>query len=278
MGIKVTILGCGGAGGVPTLSSGFGRCNPENPKNIRRRASILVSDGHTTVLVDAGPDVRAQLIDADCRHLDAVLFTHGHADHTHGIDDLREVNRAMRAPIDIYADAETLQMLETRFGYAFEGLKPGEQYFKPWLIPHDVGEIMNDVFMLKTIHVRAFRQDHGFSSTLGFRIGDVVYSTDVVNLPDAAKDIIRGAQLWIVDAFTDVPHATHAHLEKTLGWIDELKPKRAVITHMGPNLDYDEVNFKCPVGVTAAFDGLTIEVPAAPHQPDIVNLVAASGA
>ncbi|MBL8628744.1 MAG: MBL fold metallo-hydrolase [Rhodospirillaceae bacterium] len=271
--MKVTILGCGGAGGVPSLSDGYGRCNPDNPKNNRRRSSILVSDGHTTVLVDAGPDVRAQLLDAKVRHLDAVLFTHLHADHTHGIDELREINRAMRKPLDAYADAETFAALESRFGYAFEGIEPGQPFFKPWLVAHDVGETMHDIFMLKTLQVRAFRQDHGFSTTLGLRFGDVVYSTDVLELPDAAKDVIRGCALWIVDAFTDTPHPTHAHLEKTLGWIDELKPKRAVITHMGPNLDYDAVNFKCPVGVTAAYDGMVIEVPSAPKEPAIVPLI-----
>lgn len=272
MTIKVTILGCGGAGGVPSISEGYGRCDPTNPKNQRRRSSILVSDGHTTVLVDTSPDVRAQLLDAQCRHLDAVLFTHGHADHIHGVDELREINRAMRAPLDIYADAETLRTLETRFAYAFEGIAPGQSFYKPWLIPHDVGETLTDVFMIKTLHVRAFRQDHGFSATLGFRFGDVVYSTDVLNLSDAAKDIIRGAKLWIVDAFTDVPHPTHTHFEKTLAWIEELKPKRAILTHMGANMDYDTVNARCPVGVTAAFDGMTIEVTTVPPEPTVVPL------
>lgn len=260
MTIKVTVLGCGGAGGVPSISDGWGQCNPANPKNARRRASILVQDGLSTVLVDASPDLRSQLLDANCRHLDAVLFTHAHADHIHGLDELREVNRAMGGPLDVYADAETLRTLETRFGYAFEGIEPGQPIYKPWLKAHDIGENFTDIFMLKTLQVRAFRQSHGYSTTLGFRFGDVAYSTDAWELPDAAKDVIRGAQLWIVGAMTDTPHPTHAHLDKVLGWIEELKPRRAVLTHLGTKMDYDAVNGRCPVGVTAAYDGMTIEV------------------
>lgn len=260
MSIKITILGCGGAGGVPSLSEGWGACDPRNPRNARRRPSILVADGHTTVLVDASPDVRQQLLDAGTCRLDGVLFTHAHADHIHGLDDLREVNRVIRGPLGVYADAETLRELETRFGYAFQGIAPGEPIFRPWLVAHDIGETLTETFIVKTLQVRAFRQDHGFSSTLGFKFGDAVYSTDVVDLPEAAKELIRGAKLWIVGAIGTAPHPTHAHLEKALGWIAELKPRRAVITHMGPKLDYDAVNARCPVGVTAAYDGMVIEV------------------
>ena len=260
MSIKVTILGCGGAGGVPSISEGYGQCDAANPKNIRRRASVLVSDGPTTVLVDASPDLRAQLLDASTQRLDGVLFTHSHADHIHGLDELREVNRVMGGPIDAYADAETLRQLELRFGYAFQGIEPGQSIYRPWLVAHDIGEALAETFMVKTLQVQAFRQDHGFSTTLGFRFADVVYSTDALELPDAAKNIIRGAKLWIVGAFTNAPHPTHAHLDKVLGWIEELKPRRAVITHMGPKLDYDAVNARCPAGVTAAYDGMVIKV------------------
>jgi phosphoribosyl 1,2-cyclic phosphate phosphodiesterase len=258
--IKVTILGCGGAGGVPAISEGWGLCNPQNPKNRRRRASILVQDGHTTVLVDASPDLREQLLDAGVTRLDGVIFTHGHADHIHGLDELREVNRVMRAPLAAYADAETLQALEIRFGYAFEPIAPGKPFFKPWLVAHDVGETAAESFMIKTLSVRAFRQEHGYMPTLGLRFGDAVYSTDIVRMNAATRDAVRGAKLWIVDAFTDAPHPTHSHLEQTLAWIAELKPRRAVITHMGTRLDYDAVNARCPVGVTAAYDGMVIEV------------------
>lgn len=260
MSVKVTILGCGGAGGVPSISAGFGKCDPANPRNQRRRASILVQDGHSTVLVDTSPDLRVQLLDIQCRHLDGVLITHPHADHIHGLDELREVNRAMNGPIDIYSDAETLRTLETRFGYAFEGLPPdAPSIFKPLLIAHDIGETLSETFMVKTVQVRAFRQSHGWSPSLGFRFGDIAYSTDVHELPDEAKEVIRGCAVWIVGALTDVPHPTHAHLDKALGWIEELKPRRAVLTHLGTRLDYDAVNARCPVGVTAAYDGMVIE-------------------
>jgi len=255
--MKVTILGCGGAPGVPTVSSGWGRCDPKNPKNRRRRSSVLVNDGTTQVLVDTSPDLRDQLLDAEVRHLDGVLYTHGHADHMHGLDELREINRAMKAPLPIYATADTLAALETRFGYAFEGIPEGETYFRPWLMPN---VITGAPFTVKTLQAQPFVQSHGFSTTMGFRMGDMAYSTDVWDLDDTAKAMLTGLSVWIVGALTDTPHPTHAHLDKVLGWIDELKPRRAVITHMGPTLDYETLVFHLPVGVTPAFDGMVIEV------------------
>jgi phosphoribosyl 1,2-cyclic phosphate phosphodiesterase len=255
--IKVTILGCGGAGGVPSLSDGWGSCSPANPRNNRRRSSILVQDGQSRVLVDASPDLRAQLLDAGVNRLDGVLFTHGHADHIHGLDELREINRVLRGPLPIWANAETLRTMETRFGYAFEGLKPGEPIFRPWLVPNVLD--MAAEFMVRTLQVQPFPLDHGYSMTTGFRFGGrIAYTTDALDLTPQAKDQIRGINLWIVGAFTEAPHPTHAHLDKVLGWIDELKPRRAIITHMGPKLDFDAVNARCPVGVTAAYDGMVV--------------------
>jgi phosphoribosyl 1,2-cyclic phosphate phosphodiesterase len=259
--MRITILGCGAAPGVPSVSRGWGRCDPANPRNRRRRASVLVSEGDAALLIDASPDLRDQLLDARVRRLDAVLFTHGHADHIHGLDELREVNRIMRGPIPVFGDAETLRTLETRFGYAFEGIAPGAPVYRPWLVPTVVGA---DAFTAAGMVVRAFPQDHGFSTTLGFRIGDFAYSTDVLDLGEEAFALLEGLSVWIVGALQELPHPTHAHLDKVLGWIARVKPRRAIITHMSNDLDYDALMRRLPVGVTAGFDGLQVEVESPP--------------
>ena len=211
-----------------------------------------------TILIDASPDLREQLLDAEVKRVDAVLFTHGHADHIHGLDELREINRLMRAPIPVFGDTETLQALETRFGYAFEGIPAGQPFFRPWLQPSAV----NDAdFAAAEVPVQPFVQDHGFSTTLGYRIGDFACSTDVLDLSDAAFARLQGLAVWVVGALGELPHPTHAHLDKVLCWIARLKPRRAIITHMSNALDYETLMFHLPVGVTpAAFDGLQIEI------------------
>ncbi len=258
--MKITILGCGAASGVPTVSQGWGRCNPANPKNRRRRASILVEEGGATVLVDTSPDLRDQLLDAGVRRLDAVLFTHAHADHIHGLDELREVNRAMGGPIPVYGTAETMKMLEYRFDYAFQGIPEGKPIFRPWLIPHVI-EPGEDI-VIGPVTAKGFAQDHGYSTiTLGYRFRDFAYSTDLRDLPPPAKSMVRGAKLWIVGALQQAPHGTHANLDQVLGWVRDLAPARTVITHMSNDLDYDSmVEHLLPVGVTPAFDGMTLEV------------------
>ena len=231
--LKVTILGCGGAGGVPTVAKGWGACDPNNPRNNRRRASLLIETEKTRVLVDASPDLRTQCLDAGVRTLDAVVFTHGHADHTIGLDELREINRALGGPLDIWADVETMKELETRFGYAFEGIASGQPIYRPWLIPNIIDAPMP--FRVKDVEITPFLQDHGVMDTLGFRIGDFAYSTDLMALPAAAKAALQDLDLWIVGALTnDQAHQTHDSLDVALDWIAELKPKRAIITHMGP--------------------------------------------
>jgi phosphoribosyl 1,2-cyclic phosphate phosphodiesterase len=255
--VKITILGCGAAGGVPMISSGWGDCDPKEPKNRRLRPSILIEAEGKTLLVDTSPDLREQLLAADVRHLDAVLFTHAHADHLHGIDDLREINRAMRAPIDVFAEATTLAEIGERFGYVFTPLDPEKTtIYKPWLIPHAIsGE-----FAAAGLAFTAFDQDHGFSRTTGFRFGAAAYSTDVLDLPDSSLALLHGLDLWIIGCLVDIPHVTHAHVAKALAWRDIVKPKRMVITHMSPRLDYASLSASLPAGVEPAYDGMVLTV------------------
>lgn len=255
--MKVTVLGCGGSTGIPIVGVGWGKCNPENPKNRRLRPSILVENGATTLLVDTSPDLRQQLLDADVSRLDGVLYTHYHADHLHGIDDLRPINRAMSAPIDMYADAATLEQIQTRFAYVLEPLADGATfYYKPTLVPHQIRH--GDQLCIGDIDFTVFEQDHGVCKTLGFRFGSIAYSTDVVELDDAAFAALEGVGTWIIGTLFDHPHHTHAHVEKALEWIEIVKPERAFLTHLGPDLDYDTLNDRIPDGVSLAFDGLIV--------------------
>lgn len=255
--LKITILGCSGAGGVPTVSRGWGACDPTNPRNERLRASVLVDQGETRLLIDASPDLRAQCLINNITRLDGVLFTHDHADHTHGLDDLREINRVIHGPLEIWADQDTLTALMSRYAYAFEGIPEGQPIFRPWLSPHLI--TAPNAFDCAGVTITPFLQDHGFMDTLGFRIGNFAYSTDVKALPDAAKAALQDLDLWIIGALTNnAAHQTHVSLDTALEWIEELKPKRAVITHMGPELDFEAVKAKCPAGVAPAYDGMTL--------------------
>jgi phosphoribosyl 1,2-cyclic phosphate phosphodiesterase len=262
--VKATILGCGATTGVPMIARGWGKCDPANPRNRRLRSSILIEDGATVILVDTAPDVREQLLAADVKRLDAVLYTHAHADHAHGIDDLRAVNRAMNAPIPCYADAHTLSDLKRRFDYVFEPMAPGaETIYKPWLIDHEIRP--GETFKVNATEITAFDQDHGFSRTLGFRFGrgagSIGYSTDLTILPEEAFPILDGVDTWIVGTLTETPHPTHAHVDKALDWIARVKPRQAVLTHLSIGLDYAELSAKLPDGVAVAYDGLVLQTP-----------------
>ena len=254
--MKIRILGCGGSGGVPLIGDKWGNCDPGEPKNRRRRVSILVEEGATTLLIDTSPDLREQLLDAGTNRLDAVLFTHAHADHLHGIDDLRSVNRLMRAPIPVYANTDTLEKIGQRFGYVFAPLESGDSFYKPTLVPH----VIDGAFEIAGIRIVPFEQDHGFSATLGFRIGDMAYSTDVVDLDETAFAVLEGVELWVVDCLRYEPHPTHSHLAKTLSWVARVKPRRAVLTHMDIPLDYATLRRNLPAGVEPGYDGLMIEL------------------
>lgn len=255
--MRVTILGCGGSSGVPLIGNVWGNADPANPRNRRRRPSILVENASTTVLVDTGPDMREQLVDAGVQRLDGVLYTHAHADHVHGIDDLRAVNWLTGKPVDVYGDAETLDILGRRFDYCFKPLPPGGNvYARPVLVPH----VVEGPFRVGTLDIIPFVQDHGYSSSLGFRFGRIGYSTDVVRLNDEAFAVLEGVETWIVDCVRlEPPHPVHAHWEITRGWIERLKPKRAILTHMNHLMDYDSLCRMLPPGVEPAYDGMVIE-------------------
>jgi phosphoribosyl 1,2-cyclic phosphate phosphodiesterase len=235
----------------------LGRCDPTDPRNRRRRASLLVEVGPVAILIDTSPDLREQLIDARVRRLDAVVMTHAHADHLHGIDDLRELNRLMGQAIPLWADAATLAEIRRRFGYILEPASRSGRYDKPALAVHEI----RGRFAIGRIDIVPFAQDHGFSTTLGFRIGRMAYSTDVTALDDDAFAAIAGVELWIVDCTRRAPHPTHSHLEQTLAWIARVRPRRAVLTHMDYTLDYRDLSAVLPAGVEPGQDGLVIELP-----------------
>ena len=257
--MKVTILGAGPSSGIPTIHDGWGDCDPENPRNRRLRPSILVENGGTAVLVDTSPDLRQQLLNAGVKRLDAVLFTHGHADHLHGIDDLRGINKAMNAALDVYCDAETLNIINMRFEYTVTPLAPGADiYYKPVLNIHEISP--GNGFSVNGLEIMSFDQDHGFSRTLGFCFGSIAYSTDVLELPDEAFEALDGVHTWIIGVFSLKEHLTHTHVDKALEWIERVKPSRAILTHLGPSIDYATLNDYVPDGVEAAYDGMVIEV------------------
>ncbi len=259
--MRITILGCGGAGGVPLIGRRWGACDPQNPRNKRRRASILIADGETAVLVDTSPDLREQLLDADVSQIEAVLYTHDHADHLHGIDELRSINRLRQGPLDVYGTAATLKVLRKRFDYAFDlpfNIPDEFTFYKPCLVAHEIAPGVP--FSVHGMEILPFEQDHGFMKTLGFRIADAAYSTDVVDLPQSSFDALKGLKLWIVGCLRYEPHPTHADFEKVLGWIERVKPKRAILTHMSVMLDYEELVSRCPKGVEPAYDGMALDI------------------
>lgn len=255
--MKVTVLGCGPSWGVPALGPDWGRCDPTDPRNRRRRCSLLVASRGANLLIDMAPDLRQQLLDAGVAHIDAVLLTHAHADHLHGIDDLRMASSLERQEIPLFGTPETLAEVEQRFGYALRPVPPGRRVYRPALTPHQVaGE-----FTAAGLPVVPFAQSHGYGVTSGFRIGAMAYSTDVVELDEAAFAVLAGIELWVVDCLRRTAHPTHSHLAKTLAWIARIRPRRAVLTHMDQSLDYRELTSELPPGVEPGYDGLAIELP-----------------
>lgn len=276
--IKVTILGSGSSGGVPRFggqdgSGEWGACDPDEPKNRRTRCSILVQRAHTehgfhhahatSVLVDTSPDMRAQLLAAKCSRLDAVLYTHDHADQSHGIDDLRVLAISQRQRIPVYIDDATSGVLLKRFDYCFEQA-PGSLY--PAILDRRVMPETGEAFVIEgpggALPALAFMQYHGGVNSLGFRFGGVAYSSDVVGLPEESFEALSSVHTWIVDALQIKPHKTHAHLDMTLEWIERVKPQRAILTNLHVHMDYKTLRKLLPENVEPAYDGMELYVSA----------------
>jgi phosphoribosyl 1,2-cyclic phosphate phosphodiesterase len=265
MNLTVTILGCGSSGGVPRVGQGWGACDPADPRNRRRRCSILVeqagTDGPaTTLLVDTSPDLRDQLLDANVERLDGIVLTHLHADHTHGIDDLRPLVIHMRRRIPVYMDETTAAAVTHRFSYVFR-TPPGSQY--PPLC--DEIRIVDDgTFAIPgpgdAMTTTPFRVEHGDIDALGLRIGAFAYTPDVAAFPAASLRHLEGLDLWIVDALRYARHPSHLSLAETLAWIDRLKPRRAVLTNLHTDLDYATLAAELPANVVPAYDGMRLTV------------------
>ncbi len=258
--LTFTILGCGSSGGNPRLGGDWGDCDPTNPRNARTRCSMLVQRttdaGTTTVLIDTSPDMRAQLLAAGIGHLDGVVYTHAHADHVHGIDDLRMIAFNTRDRLQVWADGETSDSLLGRFGYVF--VQPKGSPYPPIL---DLNPIDGPVSISGAggdIVLAPFKVVHGSIDALGFRIGGLAYLPDVSAIPDGVWPKLSNLDIWVVDALRRKPHPTHSHLANTLDWIKRAAPRQAVLTNMHNDLDYDTLCAEVPANVTPAYDGMTL--------------------
>lgn len=252
--MKVRILGCGTSSGVPRIGNDWGACDPAEPRNRRTRASILATGGATRVLVDTSPDMRAQLLDAGIADVDAVIWTHDHADHCHGLDDLRQLFHAKGRPVAGYARPDTLESLRRRFDYAFYG--------RDGYPPTVAGHVLPDRMIVGDMALSVVDQPHGNITSAGIRFEmagkSVGYSTDLNAMTCDMETLFQGLDLWIVDALRERPHPTHPHLGQTLEWVERLNPKRAVLVHMDQSMDYATLRQTLPAGVEPAYDGMEI--------------------
>lgn len=266
--LRVTILGCGASGGVPRADGDWGVCDPHEPRNRRTRCGVLLRQWRgapttdadaTVVLIDTPPELRQQLLEARCTRLDAVVFSHEHADQTHGIDDVRPFAQRQRRAIPTFMDAATRAIMQPRFSYIFDGVAgyPAIMALEPAIAPYRAFSIQGPGGNLR---LEPLLQDHGLMPSLGFRIGGFAYSNDVVRLPSATLERLEGLDVWVVDALRERPHPTHAHVDQALAWAADLKPKRTILTNMHIDLDYAALKARLPVGVEPAHDGLWFDL------------------
>lgn len=252
--MKVRILGSGTSSGVPRIGNDWGACDPANPRNRRTRASVIVSTETTRILVDTSPDMRAQLLAAGIADFDAVIWTHDHADHCHGIDDLRQLMHLKGGPVRGLAREFALDQLKLRFAYAFYG----RANYRPTV----TAELLPDTIEIGDIRVSVADQPHGNITSAGLRFESnnksIGYATDFHEMTNAMRELYRGIDLWVVDALRHAPHPTHPHLDATLGWIAELGVGQAVLVHMDQSMDYARLAAELPAGVVPGYDGLEI--------------------
>jgi phosphoribosyl 1,2-cyclic phosphate phosphodiesterase len=261
--LEVTILGSGSSGGVPRADGNWGDCDPAEPRNRRSRCGLLLrrkgEGAETTVLVDTSPDLREQLIAAEVRRVDAILFTHDHADQVHGIDDVRAFYLRQRARIPAWMDPRTRSVLERRFDYVFKDMGGYPAILEARDLP-PMGVDFEIAGPSGPVPVATFDQEHGHIRCVGYRFGDVAYSPDVNGLPESAFAALAGVDTWIVDALRRTPHPTHAHLRQTLDWIARVRPRRAILTNLHIDMDYRKLCDELPPGIEPAYDGLTLEI------------------
>lgn len=257
---EVVILGCGGSSGVPIIGGDGGRgrwgtCDPSTPENHRSRSSIILLGEQKNLLVDTGPDLRHQLLQCGIERFDAVFYTHAHADHIAGLDEVRAMNWMLQKPVEAWGSAVTLNEIEERFAYAFRPWTP-EQFFRPGLVSHPVNA--DSIVQVADFELDVFRQNHGLSDSFGFRHANFAYCTDVVEISDHVLDRLMGLDVWVVDCFQKEPHSSHAWLERVLEWHARIQPRRTVLTHMGPAMDWNWMQEHLPDGIEPAFDGMRI--------------------
>lgn len=255
--MKVTVLGCGASAGVPLIGCECLTCSSDSLKNKRTRASILIESDTTRILIDTSPDLRQQALANGFNSVDAILYTHAHADHMHGIDDIRSLNYNLGASIPAYANAATMSYLQNSFAYVFQAPKPEFGWFRPSMTANVIEA--GKQITIGDIDIMPFNQSHGKIYSLGFRVGNFVYSTDVKAFPPESEQYLQGLDIWLLDCLTDQrPMPSHAHLELSLQWVENYKPKHTVLTHLSHSLEYDALNKATPRNVEAAYDGMVL--------------------
>jgi len=251
--MKITVLGCGSSSGVPALKYGWGDCNENNPKNRRSRSSIVIEDGNTVLLIDMSPDLRQQLLDYGSTKIDAVILTHAHYDHMSGINELRPIFFGQKKLLPIYATEHDLSVIKKAFFYLLE--ENDQEIYKPYIELFSIKE----KFQIGGISGICFEQDHGFSKSLGIRIGNFAYCTDVVSFSDDNFEKLKGIDIWIVDCLSmKKVKPTHANLKMVLEWVKTINPKHTFLTHMGGTMDYDNLIKILPKNIKPAYDGMVI--------------------